>query len=63
MSPSDRVTKLYPQAPGSFFVAFYESQDYGGVILTRLKNRDVLQILQYNVFSISCFSNSTLQKI
>jgi hypothetical protein len=26
MSPMDRVAQLYPQAPGSLFVAFYNSQ-------------------------------------
>jgi hypothetical protein len=31
MSPSDRVAQLYPQAPGSLFVAFYDSQGYAGV--------------------------------
>jgi hypothetical protein len=36
MSPSDRVTQLYPQAPGSLFVAFYDSQGYSGGINTRL---------------------------
>jgi hypothetical protein len=35
MSPSDRVVQLYPQAPGSLFVAFYDSRGYGGGILTR----------------------------
>jgi hypothetical protein len=30
MSPSDRVALLYPQAPGSLFVAFYDSQGYDG---------------------------------
>jgi hypothetical protein len=30
MSPSDRVAQLYSQAPGFFFVAFYDSQGYGG---------------------------------
>jgi hypothetical protein len=35
MSPSDRVTQLYPEALGSLFVAFYGSQGYGGGILTR----------------------------
>jgi hypothetical protein len=30
MSPSDRVAQLYPQAPCSVFVAFYDSQGYGG---------------------------------
>jgi hypothetical protein len=37
MFPSDRVAKLYPQAPGSFFVAFYDSQSSPGGIPTRLK--------------------------
>jgi hypothetical protein len=34
MSPSDREAQLYPQAPGSLSVAFYDSQGYGGDILT-----------------------------
>jgi hypothetical protein len=29
------VAQLYPQALGSLFVAFYDSQGYGGGILTR----------------------------
>jgi hypothetical protein len=36
MSPSDRVAQLYPQALGSLFVAFYDTQGYGGGILNRL---------------------------
>jgi hypothetical protein len=36
MSPSDRVTQLYSQAPGFLFAAFYDSQSCGGGILTRL---------------------------
>jgi hypothetical protein len=36
MSPSDSVIQLYPQAAGSLFVAFYDSQGYGGGILARL---------------------------
>jgi hypothetical protein len=32
-----RKYMLYPQAPGSFFVASYDSQGYGGGILTRLR--------------------------
>jgi hypothetical protein len=36
MSPSDKMAQLYPQALGSFFVTFYDSQGYGGGILTRL---------------------------
>jgi hypothetical protein len=36
MSPSDRVAQLYPQTPGSLLVALYDSQGYGGGILTHL---------------------------
>jgi hypothetical protein len=32
----DRVAQLYPQAPGSISVAFYDLQSYGGDILTHL---------------------------
>jgi hypothetical protein len=35
MSPTDSVAHLYAHAPGLFF-AFYDSQGYGGGILTRL---------------------------
>jgi hypothetical protein len=43
MSPSDRVAQLYPQAPGSLFVALYDSPIYDGGILTRLhtENRSI----------------------
>jgi hypothetical protein len=36
--PGPPVTRcqLYPQAPGSLFVAFYDSQGYSGAIITRL---------------------------
>jgi hypothetical protein len=36
MSRSDRVSQLYPEALGSLFVAFYDSQGCSGGILTRL---------------------------
>jgi hypothetical protein len=36
MSPRDSVAKLYPQATGSLFVVFYDSQGYGGGIVSRL---------------------------
>jgi hypothetical protein len=35
MYPSDKVAPLYPEAWGSLFVALYDSQGYGGGILTR----------------------------
>jgi hypothetical protein len=36
ISPRNRVAQLYSRALGSLFVAPYDSQGYGGVILTRL---------------------------
>jgi hypothetical protein len=36
MFPSDRVDHLYTQALGSLFIAWYDSQGYGGGILTCL---------------------------
>jgi hypothetical protein len=36
ISPRNRVAQLYPRALGSLFVASYDSQGYGGGILTRL---------------------------
>jgi hypothetical protein len=41
MSPSDRVTQLYPQAPGTLFVAFHDSHGCGGDILTLLHTEDL----------------------
>jgi hypothetical protein len=35
-SPRNRVAQLYPRAPGSLYVASYESQGCGGGILTSL---------------------------
>jgi hypothetical protein len=34
--PRNKVAQLYPRALGSLFVASYDSEDYGGVIATRL---------------------------
>jgi hypothetical protein len=31
ISPGNRMTRLYPQALGSLFVASYDSQGYGGI--------------------------------
>jgi hypothetical protein len=36
ISPRNRVAQLYSRALGSLFVASYDSQGYGGGILTRL---------------------------
>jgi hypothetical protein len=35
ISPRNRVAQLYPQALGSLFVAFYDSQSYGGTMFLR----------------------------
>jgi hypothetical protein len=35
-TPQNRVAQLYPQAPGSLFVASYDLQGYGGSFRTRL---------------------------
>jgi hypothetical protein len=43
MSPSDRVAQLYPQAPGSILIAFYDSQGYGGGIVTLLHTRNEIK--------------------
>jgi hypothetical protein len=45
MSPSNRVTQLYPQAPGSRFVAFSDCQGYGWGTTTRLHTGRVTDIL------------------
>jgi hypothetical protein len=39
ISPRNKVAQLYPRALGSLFVASYDSQGYGGDILTRLHTR------------------------
>jgi hypothetical protein len=44
MSPSDRVVQLYSQAPGSLFIVFYDSQGYGGGIVTCLHTEPPAQI-------------------
>jgi hypothetical protein len=36
ISPGNRVAQLYPRALGSLYVASYDSQGYGGSILTRV---------------------------
>jgi hypothetical protein len=36
ISPKNKVAHLYPQALGSLFVAYYDSQGYGRGIRTRL---------------------------
>jgi hypothetical protein len=39
ISPRNKVSRLYPQALGSLFVASYDSQGYGGGIRTRNQER------------------------
>jgi hypothetical protein len=48
MSPSDRVAQLYPQAPDSLFIAFYDWQGYGGGILIRLHEGIIYRLILKN---------------
>jgi hypothetical protein len=59
MSPSDRVAQLYLQAPGSLFIAFYDSQDYDGGIQTHLHMGRIKPIVHMNRY-VSGFSNVTI---
>jgi hypothetical protein len=45
ISPRNRMPQLYPRALGSLFVASYDSQGYGGGILTRL-HTELMYILR-----------------
>jgi hypothetical protein len=51
MSPSHRVAQLYPQAPGSVFVAYYDLQGCGGSILTHL-HTEMPTRCQYTIFRL-----------
>jgi hypothetical protein len=44
VTPRNMVALLYPQVPGSLFVASYDSQGYGGGIRPRLHMRTVSPI-------------------
>jgi hypothetical protein len=44
ISPRNRVAQLYPQALGSLFIAFYDSQGYSGGIRLRLPTGFVTHI-------------------
>jgi hypothetical protein len=46
MSPSDRVAHLYTQAQGSPFVAFYDSQSCGGIILSASIRETYIRMIQ-----------------
>jgi hypothetical protein len=54
MPPSDKVAQLYPPEPGSLFVAFYDSQGYGGGILTRLHTGHIKGVLKFPVEFHEC---------
>jgi hypothetical protein len=53
MSPRNRVAQLYPKAPCSLFVAFYESQGYGGGIVTRLHTGRYMSIPWIKFWSLA----------
>jgi hypothetical protein len=48
------VAQLYPQAPGSLSVASYDSQGYGGGILTRLHAGNTHTHTHTHVLFITC---------
>jgi hypothetical protein len=60
MSPSERVAQLYPEALGSLFIAFYDSQGYGESTVTHLHTETsfllvpniLISILLSNTFSL-----------
>jgi hypothetical protein len=60
ISPRSRVTQLYPQALGSLFVAYNDSQGYGGGIRSRLHMGCSDPKLQFNSRYIA--SEQTRQK-
>jgi hypothetical protein len=49
-TPKNRVAQLHPQARGSLSIAFYDSQGYGGGILTHLHTGTNLYNPLPNVF-------------
>jgi hypothetical protein len=51
MSPRDKEAQLYPQAPHSLFIAFYDSQSYGTGILTHVHTGDITHQLNQNNFT------------
>jgi hypothetical protein len=52
ISPSDRVAQLYPPALSSLFVLSYDSQGYGGGILTRLHTESTVGFLNQSIFCL-----------
>jgi hypothetical protein len=44
ISPRNKVAQLYPWALGSLFVTSYDSQGYGGGILTSLHTDPVIPL-------------------
>jgi hypothetical protein len=52
ISPRNRVARLYPQILDSLFVASYDSQGYGGDILTHLHIRSLHVLRSDTVFAL-----------
>jgi hypothetical protein len=52
LSPRNRVAQLYPQAPGSLFVASYDSQGYGGGIRSRLHTGSNSSCVRSSLYSL-----------
>jgi hypothetical protein len=60
MSSSDRVAQLYTQVSGSLLVVFYDSQGYGGGILTRLHTGKISWISNSKTMAVKVFSRKVV---
>jgi hypothetical protein len=61
ISPRNRVAQIYPRALGSLSVTSYDSQGYGGGILTRLHTGLAVYFLLHNIYKFSsCLTGSTI---
>jgi hypothetical protein len=49
MSHSERMAQLYPQAPASLSVSFYDSLSYGGGILTCIHTEMIDKLIVRNI--------------
>jgi hypothetical protein len=56
ISPRKRVAQIYPQALGSFFVASYDSQGFGGGIRIRLHEGYTTNSLLFS-YDTDCVEN------
>jgi hypothetical protein len=63
ISPIYRVAQLYPQEPGSLFVAFYDSQGYSEGILTCLHRGLIFITLLISITTIVFTIMNTIDSV